>query len=327
MGTTKQGPFDICESTALDWLYMPTPHGHPNSDVLVPWINGMAITKRTVSTWIVDFFNLSEAASSLFEAPFAYVVEHVKKARDANPRDWHRAEWWQLYAQRPEMRSALITCSRFIATPNVSKHRLFAWQSAPTNPDHQLIVFGRDDDYFIGVLHSRPHEMWARAQGTQLREKESGFRYTPTTCFETFPFPEASGEHESVIAAAARELNELREGWLNPPDWTRTETLEFPGTVGGPWDRYIDPATIEDRGAFKVGTVRYPRLVARDADCAARLKDRTLTKLYNTRPAWLANSHDKLDAAVAAAYGWPAGLSDSEILERLLDLNLERLTV
>jgi len=127
-----------------------------------------------------------------------------------------------------------------------------------------------------------------------------------------------------AIAAAAKELNELREGWLNPPDWTRTEMLEFPGTVGGPWGRYIDPATVEDRGSFKVGTVRYPRLVPRDAACAARLKDRTLTKLYNACPAWQADCHARLDAAVAAAYGWPADLPDDAMLERLLALNLER---
>ena len=127
--------------------------------------------------------------------------------------------------------------------------------------------------------------------------------------------------NEKNLAAAAKELNALRESWLNPPEWTRTEVLEFPGTVGGPWHRYIDPATVTDRGAFKVGTVRYPRLVARDADCAARLKDRTLTKLYNERPAWLADCHARLDAAVAAAYGWPADLTDEAILERLLALN------
>jgi hypothetical protein len=127
----------------------------------------------------------------------------------------------------------------------------------------------------------------------------------------------------AAIAAAAKELNALRKNWLNPPEWTRTETLEFPGTVGGPWDLFIDPATAEARGAFKVGTVRYPRLVPRDADCAARLKDRTLTKLYNARPAWLADCHARLDAAVAAAYGWPADLTDDAILERLLALNQE----
>ena len=73
-----------------------------------------------------------------------------------------------------------------------------------------------------------------------------------------------------------------------------------------------------------VGTVRYPRLESRDADCAAKLKKRTLTNLYNERPAWLDLAHKKLDAAVAAAYGWPADLSDEQLLERLLALNLER---
>jgi type II restriction/modification system DNA methylase subunit YeeA len=146
-------------------------------------------------------------------------------------------------------------------------------------------------------------------------------RYTPTTCFETFSFPEAHAEHDAAITATAKELNDLRENWLNPPEWTRTEVLEFPGTVGGPWERYIDQATVTDRGAFKVGTVRYPRFVARDAASAARLKERTLTKLYNERPAWLAACHAKLDAAVAAAYGWPADLTDEAILERLLALN------
>jgi hypothetical protein len=74
----------------------------------------------------------------------------------------------------------------------------------------------------------------------------------------------------------------------------------------------------------KIGLARYPRLMPKDADCAAKLKKRTLTNLYNERPAWLDLAHKKLDAAVAAAYGWPADLSDEQLLERLLALNLER---
>jgi hypothetical protein len=76
----------------------------------------------------------------------------------------------------------------------------------------------------------------------------------------------------------------------------------------------------------KIGLARYPRLVPKDADCAAKLKKRTLTNLYNERPAWLDLAHKKLDAAVAASYGWPADLSDEQILEKLLALNLERAT-
>ena len=79
-------------------------------------------------------------------------------------------------------------------------------------------------------------------------------------------------------------------------------------------------ATLKTQG---IGTARYPRLVPRDAECAARLKDRTLTNLYNARPTWLDLAHRKLDAAVAAAYGWPADLPDDAILERLLALNLK----
>ena len=80
-------------------------------------------------------------------------------------------------------------------------------------PDATIIVFARDDDYFFGVLHSRIHEVWASALGTQLEDRP---RYTPTTCFETFPFPEPDEEQRAAIAGAAARLNELREGWLNP---------------------------------------------------------------------------------------------------------------
>jgi type II restriction/modification system DNA methylase subunit YeeA len=114
------------------------------------------------------------------------------------------------------MRTALAPLDRFIATPTVSKHRLFAWLKGTTLPDHQLIVFARDDDYFFGVLHSSIHELWARAMGTQLREVESGFRYTPTTTFETFPFPHPTEAQESAIAAAAKALDDLWRGWLLP---------------------------------------------------------------------------------------------------------------
>jgi hypothetical protein len=90
-------------------------------------------------------------------------------------------------------------------------------------PDSQIVAVARDDDYTFGILHSRVHEAWARGTGTQLREVESGFRYTPTTCFETFPFPRPTDEQRDAIAAPARELVRLRDGWLNPPGLTEEE--------------------------------------------------------------------------------------------------------
>jgi hypothetical protein len=253
------------------------------------------------------------------------------------------------------MRAALAPLRRFLCTTRVSKHRLFVWLQAPRLPDSATFAFAREDDFFFGVLHSRIHEVWARMEGTQVRERESGFRYTPSTCFETFPFPfsddlvelpdnteamlnaakhyahivlreepppHTPDEHRTAIAAAAEELNELRENWLNPPEWTVENILRFPGSVGGPWDRYLNPKSVDAKTG--IGTVLYPRLEPRDAACAAKLKKRTLTHLYNERPTWLDLAHKKLDAAVAAAYGWPADLSDEQVLEKLLALNLER---
>lgn len=164
----------------------------------------------------------------------------------------------------------------------------------------------------FGLLHSRFHELWALRLGTWLGVGNDP-RYTPTTTFETFPFPEhltpnlpaasyADNPHAQAIAAAARELVAKRDLWLNPPDLVERVPEVVPG---------------------------FPdRIVPRNEKAAAVLKSRTLTNLYNMRGtpegAWLDNLHRTLDAAVAAAYGWPADLSDEEILSRLLELNLAR---
>jgi hypothetical protein len=322
----KAGEFDVPEAEALGLLSSPNPHGSPNSDVLLPWINSLDVLRRERHTWIIDFgTNTPLEETMLYERPYEIVNERVRPERAKVQRERYGEIWWLHARPCPEMRKGVSDLPRFLATPTVAKHRVFIWSCRPTLPDHQLVVFARSDDYFFGILHSRIHEVWSLRMGTRLETRP---RYTPTTCFETFPFPDESlggfAALRETISSAAKDLNTLRENWLNPPEWTRTETLEFPGTVGGPWDRYVDPATVEDRGTFRIGTVRYPRLVPRDAECAVRLKDCTLTKLYNARPAWLADCHARLDAAVAAAYGWPADMTDDQILERLLALNLEQ---
>ena len=151
--------------------------------------------------------------------------------------------------------------------------------------------------------------------GTRL---ESRPRYTPTTCFETFPFPEPTDAQRTAIASAAKHLENLRSNWLNPPEWVREEILDFPGSIDGPWARFVhDP---DDRG---IGSVRYPRLVPKDAH-VFDLAQRTLTNLYNERPTWLALAHKALDEAVFDAYGWDPSMTDEQILAALLALNLER---
>jgi type II restriction/modification system DNA methylase subunit YeeA len=214
----KGGSFDVDEATAQRLLRSPNPDGRSNRDVVRPWVNGQDITGRPRHRWIIDFgLDMPETEAALYEAPFEYVRAQVKPARDATRRDRYRERWWLHSEAIPGMRKAFDHLRRYIATPELAKHRLFAWLSTDTLPDHQLVVVCRDDDYTFGVLHSRVHELWARATGTQLREVESGFRYTPTTTFETFPFPRPTADQGEAIAVAARRLVELRDGWLDPP--------------------------------------------------------------------------------------------------------------
>jgi len=95
--------------------------------------------------------------------------------------------------------------------------------------------------------------------------------------------------------------------------------LTFPGSVDGLWSRYVT-----EPNAKGIGTIRYPRIVPADDAAAKKLAKRTLTNLYNERPTWLDLAHTQLDKAVFAAYGWPADLSDDELLAKLLALNLDR---
>ena len=315
-GVPKVGKFELKQEEALRLLAEPNPSLRPNSDVVRPWMNGLDVTRRPKHLWIIDFNVRDKDAAAQYAGPFKWVQKHVLPLRIKNKRGHRRQNWWLHAETGAGLRSATHLLARFPATLSISKHRIFVWLQQPTFPDQQLYVFARDDDYFFGVLHSRFHEVWALKLGTRLETRP---RYTPTTCFETFPFPEPNEKQKIDISTAAKQLNELRENWLNPPEWTTTRVLEFSGATDGPWSRFV-----VDPGARGIGTVRYPRIEPRDDDCAKKLAKRTLTNLYNERPAWVANAHAKLDTAVAAAYGFNVDLSDEQILEKLLALNLER---
>ncbi len=326
LGMKKGGDFDIQSETAFLWLKQPNPHGSPNSEVVKPWVNGTDIVKRRQDKWIVDFGNeMPESEAALYELPFGHVLENVKPEREKNNREIRRRYWWRFSEPMPALRRAVALRSRFIVTPRVSKYRIFAWRDAQTVPDDGVGVIARADDTTFGILHSRFHELWSLSLCTWLGVGNDP-RYTPTTCFETFPFPPGLTPRDTApvagqasppcmageiiaanIAAAARRLNELREAWLNPAEWV---------------DWVITPE--EEKAGFPKRPVAKP---GHEAD----LKKRTLTNLYNAKSAgkaaWLALAHKALDQAVAAAYDWPdytPETPDDEILRRLLALNLER---
>jgi SAM-dependent methyltransferase len=333
MGVTKVGPFDIEGTQAREWLSAPNPHGRPNADVLRPSWNGMDATRRPRDVWIIDFgTEVGEDGAALYAAPFEFATRVIKPYRQTNNREAYRLVWWRHGEARPGLRNLLAPLPRFIATPEVAKHRLFVWVDRAVLPDKNLQVTPRADDATFGILHSRLHELWSLRMCTWMGVGNDP-RYTPTTCFETYPFPvgltPADTAHQrtvaldggalipaelspaargraEVIARAAQRLVALRDAWLNPPEWTERVPEVVP-----------------------IGLLRssYPdRVVARpgfEKDVAKR----TLTALYNARPAWLSRTHEALDVAVANAYGWAdytPSMSDEEVLGRLLRENQER---
>ena len=316
-GGQKFGEFEVTGEIARSWICSPlNPNGRPNSDVVRPSLNARDIVRRGSDTWIVEMEKCSsESDSSLYELPFHHIETLVKPERAKSTIDRNRIKWWLHHRARPDLRIAISRLDRFIATPVVSKHRVFVWLRHPIWASNLIDIFARDDDTTFGILHSRFHEVWSLRMGTSLEDRP---RYTPTTCFETFPFPEgltpnipaadyADDPRARAIAVAAAELNRLREAWLNPADLVVVVPEVVPTAAPGE------------------APVKYPdRILPRDEAAAKILKKRTLTNLYNERPAWLSAAHARLDAAVAAAYGWPADLSDEDILARLFALNQER---
>ena len=221
-GVTPLGPFVISDERAQKMLADSNPSGISNSDVVKPFITARDITERHRDRWVVDFGPDATAEyAANFGLPFEYVETNVKPSRSGTALD-AKKPFWVFQRSRPAMRKALSHLTRYVVTPLVSKHRVFQWAEDPILPDHAVGVFARDDDYFIGILQSRVHVVWSLAMGTQL---ESRPRYTHTTCFETFPFPEPTNDQRDAVADIAKTLMWHRKNVLTPLEHTPAEMV------------------------------------------------------------------------------------------------------
>ncbi len=297
-GTKKAGNFDISKECAQSFLQ----DDDANSHVVRPWVNGSDIVRSPRNMWIIDFNMMSYDEAKTFTLPMQYVQKHVKPRRLSNAEKFSRENWWLHQRSRPEMRAA-ISCagiSRYVCTPRVAKHRIFVWFGINVLPDSATNAIARDDDYFFGVLHSKLHEVWSLRMGTSLEDRP---RYTPTTTFETFPFPWPPGAEDrshpahAAISRAAEQLHAERDIWLNPEGLSENQLKDRTLTN-------LYNALSVFRGADSMKTK------AAAADFAPRLDE----------------LHRQLDEAVCDAYGWKHEILDDEeeILRRLLALNLER---
>jgi len=309
IGGQKTGPFEIDEGQARMMLKAQNRSGVDNSDVLRPFYVAQDITGRWSGRWIVDFgFDTPLEQAQLYELPFAFVKEAVYPVRQENRQEVLRQNWWLHEKPRPAMRQALADLACFICTPRVAKHRIFVWLPINVWPDTRTVVIASDQDYHFGVLHSQIHEVWSLATSS-WHGKGNDPTYNTTTCFETFPFPWSPGqeptEHPAYLAisAAAQQLHEEREVWLNPPG--ASERILKDRTLTNLYN-----ALLVFRGISAPEGKKHPKIIAAAGDFAPRLDA----------------LHRALDRAVCEAYGWEYAVLDDkeEILRRLLALNLER---
>ncbi len=256
-----------------------------------PYLNGRDMTGRSRGVMVIDLNGLLEAdIRQRYPAVFQHLLLHVKPERDQNNEPYRRLNWWLFGRNNAMLRTALDSLPRYIATVETAKHRVFVFQHAAVLPDNMLVCIASDDPYHLGVLSSRIHMTWAPAAGGWL-----GFgndpRYSKTRCFDPFPFPAATPAQAAEIAALAEELDALRKTRLAAhPQLTLTTLYNVLAAL-----RAGQPLSPADRDVLDAGQVEVLR-----------------------------HLHDRLDAAVAAAYGWPADLSAEAVVDRVVALNRER---
>jgi len=304
-GMTKSGPFEITGTLGRSFLESVNINGKSNADVLKPWVNGSALSRRRKDMWIIDFgTNMPESKACQYQDPFEYVKEHVKPKRSENRNPRLREKFWHYDGVRVGFRKAVSELDRYIATTITSKHRIFHWINKNVIPDATVVAIARSDDATLGILQSKFHLLWTLKTCSWLG-KGNDSRYTPSSTFETFPFPEGfeldrepsqhPPELSQNIAIATKNLVSARERWINPPELTLKHADIIPE-----WPPLIFP---------------------KNRKSELELKSRTYTSLYNLMPSWLKFLHSELDDAVAKAYGISEDASDEEVLSLLFSLN------
>jgi hypothetical protein len=197
--------FIISASKAEDWIRKDP----KNADVLKPMIDGKAIIHRyDPLDWVIDFNDMPIEKASTYTLPFTQVKSTVKPERENNNEASRKNYWWRFGRSRSEMRQAILEADGFFALSQIAKYTCF--QSMPKHflPCEAVVIIASSDYYLLGILNSRLHLDWVKAQASTLK---ADTRYTHTTCFETFPFLwDAPETVKNKIRPLAQALDEFR---------------------------------------------------------------------------------------------------------------------
>ncbi|AMJ64052.1 hypothetical protein AXW84_00360 (plasmid) [Hymenobacter sp. PAMC 26628] len=256
---------------------------------IVHYRHGRDLTDKPRGVLVVDMFGLTDAqVLSQYPAVYQHLWEKVKPERDLNNRPSRRDNWWLFGETNPKLRKMLAALPRYVATVETAKHRFFQFLDASILPDNMLVAIALDDAFYLGVLSSRAHVVWALAAGGTLEDRP---RYNKTRCFDPFPFPAATEAQQARIRELAETLDAHRKRQqARHPSLTLTDLYNVVEKL-----RAGQPLTAKEQITHEHGLA-----------------------------AVVLSLHQQLDAAVAEAYGWPADLPETDILTHLVQLNHAR---
>ena len=278
--------------------------------------NGRDLTDSPRGSLVIDLFGLTaEEVRSRFPKVYDHVLNTVKPERDQNKRASYRDLWWIHGEPRRDLRPALAGLSRYIATVETAKHRIFQFLDGDILPDNKLIVIRLEDTFHLGVLSSRLHTVYAGPEtaGAMLEDRPV---YVKTRCFDPFPFPDCTEKQKVKIRALAEELDAHRKRAQAQHGIGLTDLYNVLEKIRKV-DRVAPNALALAAGENALRATRSTPAPSLLTPKEKLLHDAALV-------ATLRQLHDDLDAAVADAYGWPWPLSDEDILARVVALNAAR---
>lgn len=254
-----------------------------------PYLNGRDLQQQSRGLMVIDLDGLTEDdVRRRYPEVYQHVLLKVKPERDQNNEAYRRNNWWLFGRNNAVMRAATAGLRRYIATVETAKHRVFIFIDANVLPDNKLIVIGTDDAFHLGVLQSRHHVAWMMAQEVRLEDRPV---YAKTECFDPFPFPDPSPAKRAEVAAIGEELDAHRKARMAAhPHLTLTRLYNVLAAV-----RAGEALAPQERDIHDAGQVSILRAL-----------------------------HERLDAAVADAYGWSRDMADADVIAALVALNKVR---
>jgi hypothetical protein len=210
--------FIISEQQAQEWINQDL----KNIQVLKRMVDGKGlINPFDPVEWVIDFADMEIEEAGEFTEPFEWVRRNVKPERDKNSRKARRERWWRFGEFRPGMRKQISQLSYYFAIPKVVKYVAFQRVSTDKLPCEANMVVASEDFYILGILTSNVHRQWVKAQSSTLK---GDTRYTNTTCFETFSFPQSlSKSLLEEIRGTMQDLHEYRSEIMEKRGWGITK--------------------------------------------------------------------------------------------------------